>query len=94
MGVNQYVSDEKPIEILQIDESVRAQQIRTPAQTPRRALQRPRRQHPCANFAVPQREPTISCPYIYEAVKAYATLGEICDALRDVFGTYEEVAVT
>ena len=33
-------------------------------------------------------------PHIYEAVKAYATLGEICDALRDVFGTYEEVAIT
>ena len=33
-------------------------------------------------------------PYIYEAVKAYATLGEICDTLRDVFGIYEEVAIT
>jgi methylmalonyl-CoA mutase N-terminal domain/subunit len=33
-------------------------------------------------------------PQIYEAVKAYATLGEICAALGDVFGTYEEVAVT
>jgi methylmalonyl-CoA mutase N-terminal domain/subunit len=33
-------------------------------------------------------------PHIYEAVKAYATLGEICAALGDVFGTYEEVAVT
>jgi len=27
-------------------------------------------------------------------VKAYATLGEICEAMRDVFGTYEEVAIT
>jgi hypothetical protein len=27
-------------------------------------------------------------------VKSYSTLGEICDALRDVFGTYEEVAIT
>jgi methylmalonyl-CoA mutase N-terminal domain/subunit len=33
-------------------------------------------------------------PYLYEAVKAYATVGEICDTLRVVFGTYEEVAVT
>ena len=33
-------------------------------------------------------------PYIFEAVKAYATLGEICDAMRSVFGTYEEVAIT
>jgi methylmalonyl-CoA mutase, N-terminal domain len=29
-------------------------------------------------------------PYILDAVRAYATLGEICDALREVFGTYQE----
>ena len=29
-------------------------------------------------------------PYLLDAVRAYATLGEICDALRDVFGTYQE----
>jgi methylmalonyl-CoA mutase, N-terminal domain len=29
-------------------------------------------------------------PHIYEAVRAYATVGEICGALRDVFGVYEE----
>jgi methylmalonyl-CoA mutase N-terminal domain/subunit len=33
-------------------------------------------------------------PYLFEAVKTYATVGEICDALREVFGTYEEVAIT
>ena len=29
-------------------------------------------------------------PAILDAVKAYATLGEITDVLRNVFGTYEE----
>jgi methylmalonyl-CoA mutase N-terminal domain/subunit len=29
-------------------------------------------------------------PYILEAVRAYATLGEIIDIMRNVFGTYEE----
>ena len=29
-------------------------------------------------------------PLIIEAVKAYATIGEICGALRDVFGEYKE----
>ena len=33
-------------------------------------------------------------PYIIEAVRAYATVGEICNALREVYGTYEEVSVT
>jgi methylmalonyl-CoA mutase N-terminal domain/subunit len=31
-------------------------------------------------------------PYILAAVRAYATLGEMCDVLRKVFGTYEEPA--
>jgi methylmalonyl-CoA mutase N-terminal domain/subunit len=29
-------------------------------------------------------------PATIEAVRVYATLGEICDALRDVYGLYEE----
>jgi methylmalonyl-CoA mutase N-terminal domain/subunit len=29
-------------------------------------------------------------PHIMESVKAYATLGEIVDVMREVFGTYEE----
>jgi len=32
-------------------------------------------------------------PHILEAVKAQATLGEISDAFRDVFGEYREVVV-
>ena len=30
-------------------------------------------------------------PYILDAVKTYASIGEICDALREVFGEYQEV---
>ena len=32
-------------------------------------------------------------PPILEAVRAYATVGEMCDALREVWGEYEEVPV-
>ncbi|MGD0302186.1 MAG: methylmalonyl-CoA mutase family protein, partial [Bryobacteraceae bacterium] len=32
-------------------------------------------------------------PYILDAVRSYATLGEICDAFREVFGTYTETSV-
>lgn len=32
-------------------------------------------------------------PLIIDAVKAYATVGEISDALREVFGTYLEPAL-
>ncbi len=33
-------------------------------------------------------------PYFIDAVKAYATVGEICDVLRGVFGEYREPALT
>jgi methylmalonyl-CoA mutase N-terminal domain/subunit len=33
-------------------------------------------------------------PFIVDAVRAYATVGEICEALRQVYGTYTEVSVT
>jgi len=32
-------------------------------------------------------------PPILDAVRAYATIGEMCDALREVWGEYEEVPV-
>jgi methylmalonyl-CoA mutase, N-terminal domain len=32
-------------------------------------------------------------PPILEAVRAYATVGEMCDALREVWGEYEETAI-
>jgi methylmalonyl-CoA mutase N-terminal domain/subunit len=33
-------------------------------------------------------------PYILEAVRAYATVGEICAALREVYGSYTETSIT
>jgi methylmalonyl-CoA mutase N-terminal domain/subunit len=32
-------------------------------------------------------------PYILDSVKAYATLGEICGVLREVFGEYEQSVI-
>jgi methylmalonyl-CoA mutase, N-terminal domain len=39
-----------------------------------------------------QISPANTMPFIVDAVKAYATVGEICNALREVYGTYEESA--
>jgi methylmalonyl-CoA mutase N-terminal domain/subunit len=33
-------------------------------------------------------------PYLLDCVRAYATVGEICNALRKVFGTYKEVSIS
>lgn len=93
VGVNEYVSDEKQLDTLQIGESVRARQAER-----LRKLRADR-----ANDAVNESLSALRkaaqgaenlMPYILSAVKAYATLGEICNALRDVFGAYEEVSVT
>ena len=32
-------------------------------------------------------------PALLDAVRAYATIGEMCDALRDVWGEYQEQAI-
>jgi methylmalonyl-CoA mutase N-terminal domain/subunit len=93
VGVNDYVTNEKPLDILQIDETVAAGQAarlrklraeRSGDEVERRLL---------ALRKASAREENLM-PLILDAVKAYATLGEICDAMRAVFGVYEEVAVT
>lgn len=92
VGVNKYEMDENSsIPILAINESVRAHQIeRLDAARAKRdggavqnALEKLKR-------AAQKMENTM--PAIIEAVRAYATLGEICSALRDVYGVYEEPA--
>ncbi len=93
VGVNDFVSEEKPLDILQIDDSIGARQTqrlrdlrlhRSGAEVDRRLAALREAAKGSSNLM----------PFIFEAVKSYATLGEICDALRDVFGTYEEVAIT
>jgi methylmalonyl-CoA mutase N-terminal domain/subunit len=93
VGVNEFTGEEKPIEVLQIGESVRASQIeRLRKVRADRSGDEVNRRLTTLRKAAQGTENLM--PHIYEAVKAYATLGEICAALRDVFGTYEEVAVT
>jgi methylmalonyl-CoA mutase N-terminal domain/subunit len=93
VGVNEYVSEEKPLEVLQIDESVAGrQQERLRRLRAERSGEEVRRRLNGLKRAAEGTENLM--PHLYEAVKAYATLGEICDSLRAVFGAYEEVAIT
>jgi methylmalonyl-CoA mutase N-terminal domain/subunit len=93
VGVNEYVTEHEPIEILQIDDSVaRSQAERLRKLRAERSGDEVRRRLAALRKAAEGTENLM--PYIYEAVKAYATLGEVCDAMRDVFGTYEETAIT
>lgn len=92
VGVNKYeVGNDSQIPTLAIDESVRDHQIeRLDRARAKRdsgavvnALEKLKR-------AAQSGENTM--PATIEAVRAYATLGEICSALRDVYGVYEEPA--
>ena len=94
VGVNQFVAQEEPpLPILQVDDSVarhqneRLRKLR--AERSNDAVER----H-LARLARAAQGTENLMPHILDCVKAYATLGEICDALRQVFGTYEEVAIT
>jgi methylmalonyl-CoA mutase N-terminal domain/subunit len=93
VGVNEYAAKENSIDILQIDESVAHRQgDRLRKLRADRSNDEVERRLNALRKAAAGSENLM--PYLFEAVKAYATLGEICDAMREVFGIYEEVAIT
>jgi methylmalonyl-CoA mutase, N-terminal domain len=93
VGVNDYVVDEKPIETLHIDETVgRRQGNRLRKLRADRSNAEVERRLNSLRHAAAGTDNLM--PHLFEAVKAYATLGEICDALRQPFGVYQEVAIT
>jgi len=94
VGVNAFrMEQEDPYDVLYIDESVTGEQLENlnrvrqtrDAQKVEQTLQALRNaaSDPNAN----------TMPAIIDAVKAYASVGEISDALREVFGTYQEPAL-
>src|SRR5437868_11306923 len=105
VGVNEFQIDEKLPEILYIDhlEVADHQTKKLNALKARRSKEEVNRRLEALKKAAAQ-EPAVKAdgkmsdantmPYIIDAVRAYATVGEICNALREVYGTYEEVSVT
>jgi methylmalonyl-CoA mutase N-terminal domain/subunit len=93
VGVNEYVeSEERPIPILKIGQEVEREQVARLSD-----LRKCRDSFKMAG-SVEALQEAASCgenvmPYLIEAVKAKATLGEICTALKEVFGTYREPVV-
>jgi methylmalonyl-CoA mutase N-terminal domain/subunit len=94
VGVNKYVmpQDEKAkVNILRVDPEVQRRQIerlkRVRAERDNRAVKRALER---LEEAARSRENTM--PYILEAVKAYASVGEIMEVLKKVHGAYREPA--
>jgi methylmalonyl-CoA mutase, N-terminal domain len=92
VGVNAYRSEDPHVPVMKVDPALEEQQI-----SRLRALRR-ERDNAAASGAVDAvrkaaRGTENLMPLILAAVKAQATLGEISDALRDVFGEYRETVV-
>jgi methylmalonyl-CoA mutase, N-terminal domain len=93
IGVNDFTVDEEaPIEILRIDPKLEAEQVARV-----REVRRKRDQARCSKALGALRKAAAGSdnmmPYILEAVRAYATEGEIMNTLIEVFGIYTEQAV-
>ena len=93
VGVNKYAMDMEvhKTDILQIDENIRDHQLQ------RMATVKSTRDNGAVTIALGKLKTAASAddntmPAIIEAVAAYATVEEICVALRDVYGIYEEPA--
>jgi methylmalonyl-CoA mutase, N-terminal domain len=93
VGVNDFVDAvEQPLETLYIDEAVEELQKRAVAE-----LRRTRDGRAVSSGLAALRQACADgknvMPPLIEAVKTYATVGEISDVMREVFATYEEPAV-
>ncbi len=94
VGVNRYVrEDEPPLEILKIDAALEGQQIERV-----RAL-KGRRDSALVESRLAElkrasaREGVNLMPVILDAARDYVTMGEMCDAWREVWGTWRETPV-
>ena len=104
VGVNEFAIAEDAPSILYIDESIAEQQsAKLKALRQRRSNEEIQRRLESLKKAAAQ-QPTgesggdvssaNTMPYLIDAVRAYATVGEICQALREVYGTYTESSIT
>jgi methylmalonyl-CoA mutase N-terminal domain/subunit len=89
VGVNEYVMDEKPFPILYIDEKAAEEQIDR-LEGLRSSRDRERVRAALGRLQEVARGTGNVMEPILEAARAYATLGEMCDALREVWGEYIE----
>jgi methylmalonyl-CoA mutase, N-terminal domain len=92
VGVNDFAADEdRPLDILVIDEVIaKRQREKLAALRKKRDNARVRQTLDALGGAAGTDRNLM--PFILACVRAYATLGEMCDVLRKVFGTYEEPA--
>ena len=93
VGVNQFTADEEaPIRTLYIDEAAQQRQLARLEGIRRRRDSR-RVEAALAALEAGAAAGANTMPLLLDAVRAYATLGEMCDSLRKVWGEYVESPV-
>jgi methylmalonyl-CoA mutase N-terminal domain/subunit len=94
VGLNAFqMETEDPYDALYIDDSVAGEQIERLNQV-RASRDAAKVQDALQALRNAASDPNANTmPFIIDAVKVYASVGEISDALRDVFGTYQEPAL-
>jgi methylmalonyl-CoA mutase, N-terminal domain len=92
VGLNRFqVEEERPSNLLRVDPSVRLTQIERLKQL--KAKRDDTKVERCLSDLEKGAQTNANLmPLIVEAVKAYATLGEICNVLRGVYGEYQQVS--
>ena len=94
VGVNRYeLEDEPELEILRIDPALEQKQIDRVQSTRARRDPAPVEQALAALKEGAAREDVNLMPLIVDASRAYVTMGEMCDALREVWGVWRETPV-
>jgi methylmalonyl-CoA mutase N-terminal domain/subunit len=93
VGVNRFeLEDEPPLEILRIDPALEPEQIAR-VQSLRAKRDSAAVESSLAGLKQAAAGDTNLMPPIVDAAKAYVTMGEMCDALREVWGTWRETPV-
>ncbi len=93
VGVNEYVSEEPPVQgLLRVDPEQARRQVERLRQV-RRERDNTAVQTSLKRLDLVAKGPENTVPAILECVEAYASLGEICDVLRGVFGEHGHGAV-
>jgi methylmalonyl-CoA mutase N-terminal domain/subunit len=92
VGVNAFRSEEPPVKAMKVEPALEERQVvRLRAFRARRDSAAARRATDGLRQAARGKDNLM--PFVLAAVKAQATLGEVSDALRDVFGEYRETVV-
>jgi len=92
VGINEFVMQAEPTETLKIDETIEERQVSGLKEL------RNSRDNDKVEAALKSLKETVEgdsnlFPFVLEAVKSYATIGEITNTMKEIFGEYKPVGV-